>query len=108
MLEDLGGKHIELLHQAVPSARRIVFLSNPTNASVAPSLQNAADAAQRLGLELVVVDVVARQDFEPAFARIEQSRAEALLVFCESLILANREAVVAFAARQRLPALYTL
>jgi putative tryptophan/tyrosine transport system substrate-binding protein len=108
MLEDLGGKHIELLHQAVPSARRIAFLSNPTNASVAPTLQNAADAAQRLGLELVVVDVVARQDFEPAFARIEQSQAHALLVFCESLILANREVVLAFAARQRLPALYTL
>src|SRR5215216_5952221 len=92
MLEDLGGKHIELLHQAAPSARRIAFLSNPTNASAPPSLQNAADAAQRLGLELVVVDVVARQDFEPAFARIEQSQAEALLVPGEPLIFNNREA----------------
>ena len=106
MLPDLGGKQIEMLHQVLPSARRIAFLSNPTNAGTAPTLQGAADAAQRIGLELVVVDVVAREDFEPAFARIEQSQAEALLVMGEPLIFDNREAVIAFAARRRLPALY--
>ena len=108
MLPDLGSKQIELLHQMVPSARRIAFLSNPTNAGTAPWLRSAADAAQRLGLELVAVDVVAPQDFEPAFARIEQSQAEALLVGGEPLIFSNREAVIAFAARRRLPTLYTL
>jgi putative tryptophan/tyrosine transport system substrate-binding protein len=107
MLPDLGGKQIEMLHQVLPSAPRIAFLSNPTNAGTPPTLQSAADAAQRLGLELVVVDVVARQDFEPAFARIEQSQAEALLVLGEPLIGHNREAVIAFAARRRLPALCT-
>jgi putative ABC transport system substrate-binding protein len=107
MLQDLGGKQIELLHQVAPSARRIAFLSNPSNAGTPPTLQSAADAAQLLGVELVVVDVVARQDFDPAFARIEQSQAEALLVVVEPLITINREAVIAFAARRRLPALYT-
>jgi putative ABC transport system substrate-binding protein len=107
MLHELGGKQLELLHQVLPSVRRIAFLSNPTNAAVPPTLQDAANAARRLGLELVVVDVVARQDFEPAFARIEQSRAEALVVFAEPLINNNREAVIAFAARRRLPALYS-
>jgi ABC-type uncharacterized transport system substrate-binding protein len=108
MLSDLGGKQIELLHRVFPSASRIAFLSNPTNAGTPPTLQNAAEAAQRLGLELVVVDVAAQQDFEPAFARIEQSQTEALLVVGEPLIHNNREAVIAFAARRRLPALYTL
>src|SRR6267142_999128 len=32
MLPDLGGKQIEMLHQVLPSAHRIAFLSNPTNA----------------------------------------------------------------------------
>ena len=108
MLPDLGSKQIEVLHQMVPSARRIAFLSNPNNAGTAPWLRSAADAAQRFGLELVAVDVVAPQDFGPAFARIEQSQAEALLVGVEPLTLSNREAVIAFAARRRLPTLYTL
>ena len=108
MLPDLGSKQIEVLHQMVPSARRIAFLSNPSNAGTEPWLRSAADAAQRFGLELVAVDVVAPQDFGPAFARIEQSQAEALLVGGEPLTLSNREAVIAFAARRRLPTLYTL
>jgi len=108
MLPDLGSKQIERLHQMVPSARRIALLSNPSNAGTAPWLRSATDAAQRLGLELVAVDVVAPQDFGPAFAHIEQSQAEALLVGGEPLTLSNREAVIAFAARRRLPTLYSL
>jgi len=108
MLSDLGGKQVEILHQVVPLARRVAFLSNPTNAATPPTVQSAVDAAQLLGLELVVVDVVARQDFEPAFARIEQSQAEALLVIVDPLISNNGKAVIAFAARRRLPALYTI
>ncbi len=108
MLSDLGSKQIEVLHQMVPSARRIALLSNPSNAGTAPWLRSAADAAQRFGLELVAVDVIAPKDFQPAFARIEQSQAEALLVGGEPLTLSNREAVIVFAARQRLPALYTI
>ena len=108
MLPDVGSKQMALLHQVVPSARRIAFLSNPSNAGTPLTQQGAAEAAQLLGVELVLVDVVARQDFEPAFARIEQSQAEALLVGGEPLTLSNREAVIAFAARRRLPALYTL
>ena len=108
MLPDLGGKQIEMLHQVLPSARRIAFLSNPTNAGAAPTLRSATDAAQRLGLELVAVDVIAPQDFGPAFARIEQSQVEALLVMGEPLIINNRETVIAFAARRRLPALYAI
>jgi putative ABC transport system substrate-binding protein len=108
MLPDLGSKQIERLHQLVPSARRIAFLSNPSNAGTAAGLRSAADAAERPGLEQVAVDVVAPQDFGPAFARIEQSQAEALLVGGEPLTLSNREAVIAFAARRRLPTLYTL
>jgi putative ABC transport system substrate-binding protein len=106
MLPDVGSKQLALLHQVVPSARRIAFLSNPSNAGTPQTLQGAADAAQSLRLELVLIDVVARQDFEPAFARIEQSQAEALLVVGEPLIIAYREAVIAFAAQRRLPALH--
>src|SRR6476620_8482378 len=38
MVPDLGSKQIERLHQLVPSARRIAFLSNPSNAGTAAGL----------------------------------------------------------------------
>jgi putative ABC transport system substrate-binding protein len=108
MLSDLGGKQVEMLHEVVPRARRVAIVSNPTNAATQPAVQSAVHAAELLGLELVVVDVAARQDFELAFARIDQSQAEALMVMVDPLISNNRKAVIAFAARRRLPALYTI
>ena len=105
MMPGLSGKLVELLHQVLPSVRRVAYLRNPTNPIVQQALPDVA-AAQRFGLELVVVEVGAPQDFEPAFARIEQSQAEALLVGIDPLISDNRKAVIAFAARRRLPALY--
>jgi putative ABC transport system substrate-binding protein len=106
MAPELNSKMVELLHQVVPSARRVAYLCNSTNPGVQQGLPIAADAARRLGLELIVVDVVAPQDFEPAFARIEQSQAEALQVPIDPLIFNNRKAVFTFAARRGLPALY--
>jgi putative ABC transport system substrate-binding protein len=106
MMPDLFGKLVELLHQALPSARHVALLRNPTNVLARVVTQNIADAARRLGLELAVVDVVAPQDFEPAFARIEQLQVEALLVGIDPLTFNNRKAVIAFAARRRLLALY--
>jgi putative ABC transport system substrate-binding protein len=105
MMPGLSGKLVELLHQVLPSVRRVAYLRNPTNPIVQQALPDVA-AAQRFGLELVVVEVGAPQDFEPAFARIEQSQAEALLVGIDPFIFANRKAVIAFAAQRRLPALY--
>ncbi len=74
MLPDLGGKLVELLHQVVPSARSVAYLGNPTNAGFLQARPDAANAARRLGLDLVVVDVVAPQDFEPAFAASSSRR----------------------------------
>jgi putative ABC transport system substrate-binding protein len=104
MMPDLGGKLVELMQQVLPSARRVAYIANVTNPGFLQARPAAADAARRLGVELVVVGVGAPQDFEPAFARIEQSQAEALLVGGDPMFLSNREAVIAFAARRRLPA----
>lgn len=108
MLPDLGGKQLQLLHQLLPSARRVAILMNPTNAGASPSVQSAASAAQALGLELMDVGVTERRNFESAFARIEQSRAEGLLVFMEPVLSTNSQVLVEFVTRNRLPALFSL
>ena len=50
MMPDLGGKLVELLHQVLPSARRVAYLFNPTNPIVQQARPDVADAAQRFGL----------------------------------------------------------
>jgi putative ABC transport system substrate-binding protein len=51
--------------------------------------------------------VARAEDFAPTLARIGEARPDAMLVAAESLILSHRATVIEFAARARLPALYS-
>ena len=57
MTTELSPKRLELLKEAVPTAVRVVFLSDPDDAP--PGLKLTQDAAPRLGIKLHVTDVQA-------------------------------------------------
>ena len=107
MSADLAGKHIELLHQLVPAARRLAILANLENPEVPIWVANAAAAGRSLGLEVATFAVARIEDFAPTLARIGDARPDALLVGVEALISSQRATVIGFAERSRLPALYT-
>jgi ABC-type uncharacterized transport system substrate-binding protein len=65
-------------------------------------------AAQAIGLQLIVLDATSDRDVEPAFATFVQRGAGALLVGSGAFLNANREPIVALAARHGLPASYSL
>jgi ABC-type uncharacterized transport system substrate-binding protein len=51
---ELGPKKIELLHEVVPTAKKIAVLVNPTNrVSSEGDVSGAQMAAHRLGLEII-------------------------------------------------------
>jgi putative tryptophan/tyrosine transport system substrate-binding protein len=106
--EELGGKQLEILHQLRPDAARIAFLFNPTNSSAQPMLRNVEVAAALLRLEVVPVEVVRSEDFDSAFGKIREARVDSLLVLVDAVAYTARRRIIAFAARARLPALYTL
>jgi putative ABC transport system substrate-binding protein len=86
----------------------VAIVLNPTNAGARPTLQDATTAADRLGIELISIEVSRSEDFEPAFAGILQANADALFIVAEPLILTNRKRIIDFAAQARLPAVYSL
>jgi len=97
-IADLGPKHLELLHELLPTASRIVSLVNPGNPNAhAYALQTQA-AADALGLRLQVLTAQTKADLEAAFGIMVQQRADALLVIAER--------VVALAAGHAMPAIY--
>jgi putative ABC transport system substrate-binding protein len=63
-------------------------------------------AAQTIGQRLTIVDVSADDDIESAFTTFAVSRAGGLLVVGGAFMFANRERIVALAARHGLPASY--
>ena len=65
-------------------------------------------AAQTVGQQLIVVDVKADREIEPAFATLVQRGAGAMLVGSGGFLLSNQKAIVALASRHGLPAIYSL
>jgi putative tryptophan/tyrosine transport system substrate-binding protein len=76
---DLAGKRLELLKEAVPSARRIAVMMHPDDPIVPIQLKDTKATAARLGVELETFPVRQTNELEPAFHRARQWRAQALL-----------------------------
>jgi putative tryptophan/tyrosine transport system substrate-binding protein len=69
-------------------------------------LQDAVQAAQSLGLELMSIDARTRDELDSAFAAMAREHADALIGWGDPLFLAEKSRIVEFAAAQKLPASY--
>ena len=98
---EVVGKGIEVLHEILPSANRIaVLMSN--NPSHRWHYGMAEVAMKRLGLTPVPVLAPTPDDLEQAFESMRKANCDALFVLGD----VTRPAIVALAARLRIPAVY--
>ncbi len=108
LVQELTGKRIELLKEAVPGVTRVAFLSDPTFPDSEPSLKGAESAARALRVQLRVIEVHHPNELEKAFAAISNERAGALMVEQAVMFTQHRRRIVELAAKSRLPAMYGL
>ena len=107
---DLVGKGLEYLMQAVPKVSRVAALWQPGafgERTEKEMLQSAEVAARALGIQLQFVEARSPADIDKAFSEITGGRADAMTVLVSGMLLGERKRLVDFAARQRLPAVYT-
>jgi putative ABC transport system substrate-binding protein len=104
---DIFQKHLQLLTEVAPRARRVAVLSNPASPARPRTVRNLKDAARPLGLQLRLLDARGPGDFDAAFAGMSQERVEALLVVTDPAFLPHRARLVDLAMRNRLPSVFT-
>ena len=104
--EELEGKRLGLLHDVVPKATIIAVLIDANRLYADAQLRDVQSAAARLGVQLVVLHANSDHDFEPAFARLIEQKAQALLVCGSPLFNNTRDQLVALAARHNIPAAF--
>lgn len=103
---DLEGKRFELLRELLPKLSLVSFMVNPANPLHSVSEKHAREAAKVLRLRLEFVGVRTEAEFDHAFDTIVRERPGAMVVLADRVFLHNRERIVAFAARHRLPTVY--
>jgi putative ABC transport system substrate-binding protein len=99
---DLAGYRLELLHEVVPSVRRVALLGNVGSPLILLEMKAAEEAAPKLGLEVFRLGVTKTEDIEPAIESLK-GRADALYVCTDPLISTNRVRINILAFGEKLP-----
>jgi putative tryptophan/tyrosine transport system substrate-binding protein len=100
------AKRLDLLHQLVPTATLIALLTNPTNSGDEPQVKELRVAASVLGVRLLILNASSPSDIAGAFGTLAQQRAGGLVVIGDPFFFAQRDQLVALAARHAVPAIY--
>jgi putative ABC transport system substrate-binding protein len=102
---ELNVKRLQLITEAVPAARVVAAIVNPSEPNSGNLARNLQEAARTLGIELHVLPVSAEGDFEPAFKAM-QDRGVGALVISPDAVLGSRPAErAARLLRDRVPAI---
>ncbi len=105
---ELGAKRLELLKEAFPKTARVAVLYNPSDPTNTLQLTQIEQAAKILAIQLLPLPVKQTEEFDPAFARLLKERPDAMIVIENPVNFTQRNTVVAFADKNRLPTMYAL
>jgi putative ABC transport system substrate-binding protein len=104
---ELAGKRLDLLKESVPKLARVAVLHDPANPpSVREVKEDLPVAARALKLTLRSLEVRGADDFQKAFAAMNQERQDGLYVTSSALMRANQRRIVGFGLKSRLPSMY--
>ena len=107
---EIFGKNLELLKEVLPPGTRIGVLFHPTSAVNALWLHATEEAARGLGVTLVPAGVRSAEDFEQAFAVMQQGNARGFVVLQGEPLFAysvNTERLNELAVRNGLAAMWS-
>jgi putative ABC transport system substrate-binding protein len=102
----MEAKRLGLLHDLAPNVALVGALVNPNFPAATHQVQEIEEAARTIGHRIVVAAANTDDELETAFRSLDRAGIGALLVAGAPYFDTRRDRIIAFAARQRLPALY--
>ena len=103
----LGGKWVELLKEIAPRTVRAALMFNPTTAvPLKFYMPSVLAAASTSGVEVNATPVHAKEEIEGVIAAQARSPGGSLIVMPDAFNAANRDLIIALAARFGVPVMY--
>ena len=103
---ELAGKRLELLREVMPRLRRIAIMFNADNTQPVLEMGETQAEARRLGLEVAPLAIRRGEDVTPAFHGLK-TRADAVYVAVDQLIVANRTPIITSALGERVATIFS-
>jgi ABC-type uncharacterized transport system substrate-binding protein len=105
---ELVSKRLGILHDLLPSVKKVAVLVNPTRPGVDAQKAQVQSAAQTIGLALHVLEASSERDFDVVFQAMVSQQDGALVVTPDALFLDRRVEIADFATRYKIPTMYEL
>jgi putative ABC transport system substrate-binding protein len=102
----LEGKRLDLLKDMRPGLGSAALLVNSTSAMVDPLEADAQRAAASLGIGLHLVRASTVPELDRALADLAARKPGGLAVSIDGFLIAERRRIIAWAARERVPAIF--
>jgi putative ABC transport system substrate-binding protein len=102
----LTTKRLSLLKEMSPKLRKVAMLWNKDDLGMSLRYEASAKVAQSLGVTVQALGVREPDDFNDAFAVMNDDTPDAILMVADALTNLNRERVFEFAVARKLPAIY--
>ncbi len=103
---DWAAKQLQLLREVAPGIKRVAVLWNPTLPQHQASFRETQKGAATLRLEIESLELRSPDDLEAVFQRIAHTPLDGLQVFDQPALFAQRQRVVDWVTRSRIPAIY--
>jgi putative ABC transport system substrate-binding protein len=106
LLNTLGPKELELLHELVPKAALVAVLINPKLSTADSQLKDLQEAARTLGQQIHVLHASTDRDIVTAFESLLQLQADGLVIGGDAFFFSRRDQFVDLATRYSVPTVY--
>jgi len=106
MSADITAKRLQLLHELLPAASRVAYLTNPAVPGWERVTRDVESAGGKMALRVATVTASTPEEVDRALASLLGQRPDALLVGNALLFWTHRRRVIDFCAQHRVPASY--
>jgi ABC-type uncharacterized transport system substrate-binding protein len=106
LINTLGSKEFEALHDLRPQATVIAALINPSLASTVSQSKDVELAARALGLEVEILHANTEREIETAFEFLLKMQVGGLVVGANAFFFSHRDRLVGLAERHSIPTIY--
>jgi ABC-type uncharacterized transport system, periplasmic component len=103
---DWAAKQLQLLREAAPGIKRVGILWNPTLPQHQAFFRETQKGAATLRLEIESIELRSPDDLEAVLQRIARTPLDGLQVYDQPALFPQRQRVVDWATRSRIPAIY--
>jgi putative tryptophan/tyrosine transport system substrate-binding protein len=104
--QDIAGKEMEILKEAVPDLSRMGVLWRPSNPSYHNLITRFDDVVRATRVEVVLISAETVADLVTAFTTMKKEQINGLLVQADDLFIREGKRIVELAAAYKVPAIY--